>query len=108
MAMPTKKIPHEQFEALLDACIEKIILNDRITLDEFAILTAAQDYPDHNHMKEIPVKSKMYYCKAEARVLDKLKAGLARYGINSLSDVMETSRGRSYATVMGKATDSPE
>lgn len=98
MAAKTKTMESKQFEAALDDVIEKIILNERITLEDYAIISAAQDYPDHIKMAEVPVKSKMYYCNFERRALDKMKLGLARYGINKLSDVMDLNRDRRWAS----------
>ena len=97
MAAKTKTMESKQFEAALDDVIEKIILNEKITLEDFAIISAAQDYPEHTKMAEVPVKSKMYYCNFEGRVLDKMKFELSKHGINSLSDVMDLNRDRRWA-----------
>lgn len=62
----------------------------RLTLDEIAVLWAK----DKDH-----VVTKMAICKAEQRVLAKLRAEFEKIGVHSVDDVLDTSRNREFGAL---------
>lgn len=102
----TQCISHDEFEKRLDESLEAMFMSihggDKCTLDDIAILMAAQDHPDHDKLKEIPVKSKMYWCKYEKKVMEKLRHTFAsKFKITDYSDVSGEDRWHSPAKMRG-------
>lgn len=87
-----KKTDEERFAELKRAALEQVMpyfLNPfaypmpKLTLDECAVLTAPS-------AAETP--SRVTMCKTEKSALGKMKAGLARFGITRVDDVLGPPR----------------
>lgn len=93
-----------EFDAAKDALMEKWVLHKlypneysapEIATFEDIVILMAKDRRD--------MVSKMAVYKWEQKALNKLRVGLKKFNINSLSDVLDTGRYRKAGTIQGSA-----